>query len=65
MDGHLEKLSAMQTGLDISIHLSPGTPSLTAVSITSSVPLFSIVSFACGFAEGSTRTLLRLHEDFA
>ncbi len=33
MDGYLEKLSIKQTGLDISIHLSPGTPSMMAVSM--------------------------------
>lgn len=33
MDGYLEMLTAKERGLDISIHLSPGTPSMTAVSI--------------------------------
>ncbi len=33
MDGYLEKLSIKQTGLDISIHLSPGIPSMMAVSM--------------------------------
>jgi len=33
MDSYLEKLTAKKPGLDISIHLSPGTPSMTAVSI--------------------------------
>ena len=33
MDGYLEMLTANERGLDISIHLSPGTPSMTAVSI--------------------------------
>lgn len=33
MDGYLEKLTTKEPGLDISIHLSPGTPSMTAVSI--------------------------------
>ena len=33
MEGCLEKLTAQNHGWDISIHLSPGTPSMTAVSI--------------------------------
>ena len=33
MDGYLEKLTTTQPLVDISIHLSPGTPSMTAVSI--------------------------------
>ncbi len=33
VDGYLQKLTAKEPGLDISIHLSPGTPSMTAVSI--------------------------------
>jgi transcriptional regulator with PAS, ATPase and Fis domain len=33
MDGYLEKLTAKEPGLDVSIHLSPGTPAMTAVSI--------------------------------
>lgn len=33
MDGYLEKLTVRDPRLDISIHLSPGTPSMTAVSI--------------------------------
>ncbi len=33
LEGCLEKLTAQNHGLDISIHLSPGTPSMTAVSI--------------------------------
>jgi transcriptional regulator with PAS, ATPase and Fis domain len=33
MDSYLEKLTAKEPRLDISIHLSPGTPSMTAVSI--------------------------------
>ncbi len=33
MDSYLDKLTAKSPGLDISIHLSPGTPSMTAVSI--------------------------------
>ncbi|MDP1666263.1 MAG: sigma-54 dependent transcriptional regulator [Methylobacter sp.] len=33
MDGYLDKLTAKESRLDISIHLSPGTPSMTAVSI--------------------------------
>lgn len=33
MDGYIEKLTRANNNLDISIHLSPGTPSMTAVSI--------------------------------
>jgi transcriptional regulator with PAS, ATPase and Fis domain len=33
IDGYLEKLTAKEPDLDLSIHLSPGTPSMTAVSI--------------------------------
>jgi len=33
VDGYLQKLTASNPNLDISIHLSPGTPSMTAVSI--------------------------------
>jgi transcriptional regulator with PAS, ATPase and Fis domain len=33
VDGYLQKLTREQPDLDISIHLSPGTPSMTAVSI--------------------------------
>ena len=33
MDSYLEKLTTNEPSLDISIHLSPGTPSMTAVSI--------------------------------
>ena len=33
MDSYLEKLTTTQTLVDVSIHLSPGTPSMTAVSI--------------------------------
>ncbi|TRZ69279.1 MAG: hypothetical protein D4R98_00375 [Comamonadaceae bacterium] len=33
MDSYLEKLTTNKPRLDISIHLSPGTPSMTAVSI--------------------------------
>jgi len=33
VDGYLQKLTAGNPNLDISIHLSPGTPSMTAVSI--------------------------------
>jgi len=33
MDSHLSKLTTNNPELDISIHLSPGTPSMTAVSI--------------------------------
>lgn len=33
VDGYLQKLTTQSPDLDISIHLSPGTPSMTAVSI--------------------------------
>jgi len=33
IDGHLDKLVTKEPNIDISIHLSPGTPSMTAVSI--------------------------------
>ena len=33
VDDYLQQLTAKEPGLDISIHLSPGTPSMTAVSI--------------------------------
>jgi len=33
VDGYLQKLTAENPHMDISIHLSPGTPSMTAVSI--------------------------------
>ena len=33
MNGYLDKLTTKEPDLDISIHLSPGTPSMTAVSI--------------------------------